>query len=97
MDLTRDLYNLNLLAKLMGHLRQFNLTIASITEAILMRISAEHVPVLQSCSTYLKWIASYTFCLFMLIAALMMFVLLVMISLFFVLTFIHLLCLRICW
>ena len=43
--MTRDLYNLNLLVKLMVFLRQimFNLAIAAIAEAILMRISAEQV------------------------------------------------------
>ena len=43
--MTRDLHNLNLLAELMALLRQisFNLPIAAIAEAILMRIFAEQV------------------------------------------------------
>ena len=41
--MTRDLYNLNVLAKLMVLLRQilFNLAIVAVAEAILVRISAE--------------------------------------------------------
>ena len=41
--MTRDLYNLNLFAKLMVLLRQilFNPAIAAVAEAILMRISAD--------------------------------------------------------
>ena len=43
--MTRDLYNLNMLAKLMVLLRQiqFNLAIAAIAETNLMRISVEQV------------------------------------------------------
>ena len=49
MEVTRDLYNLNLLAKLMMLLHQipFNLAIAGIAEAVRMRISAEQVPFLH--------------------------------------------------
>ena len=45
MEVTRELNNLNLFAKLMVLHRQilFNLAIAAIAEAILMRISAEQV------------------------------------------------------
>ena len=44
--MTRDLYNLNLFAKVMVLLHQilFNLAIAAVAEAILMQISAEQVP-----------------------------------------------------
>ena len=47
--MTRDLYNFNLLAKLMVLLREIliNLAIAAIAEAILMWISAEQVPSLH--------------------------------------------------
>ena len=43
MEVTRDLYNWNLLAKLTVLLRQvlFNLAVAAVAEAILMRMSAE--------------------------------------------------------
>ena len=49
-EVTRDLYNLNLLAKLMLLHRQilFNLAVAAIAEAILIQISAEQVPSLHS-------------------------------------------------
>ena len=49
MEVTRDLYSLNLLAKLMMLHRQilFSLAIAVIAEAILMRASAEQVPSLH--------------------------------------------------
>ena len=45
----RDLYNLNLLAKLMVLLHQilFNMAIAAVAVAILMRISAEQAPFLN--------------------------------------------------
>ena len=57
MEVIRDLYNLNLLAKLLVFLRKipFNLAIAAIAEAILMWISAECVPSLRRvASKYLK-------------------------------------------
>ena len=79
---------MNLLAKLIVLRRQiwFNLAIAAIAEAILMRTSAEQVPSLRWVAPrYLKLVASY-FWLLMLIPALMLFVLLVMILLFSVLT-----------
>ena len=49
MKVTRYLYNLNLLAKLMVlyHQIPFNVAIAAIAEAILMRTSAEQVPSLH--------------------------------------------------
>ena len=49
MEVTRDLYNLNLLAKLKVLLSQilFNLVNAAIAEAILMQISAEQMPSIQ--------------------------------------------------
>ena len=45
MEVTKDLWCLNLLAELVLH-RQilFNLAVAAIAEAMLMRISAEQVP-----------------------------------------------------
>ena len=48
--MARDLYNLNLYAKLMVLLRLYNLTIAAIAEASLVRISAEQTPSLHSIS-----------------------------------------------
>ena len=89
MEVTRDFYNLNLLVKLMVLLHQilFNLAIAVIAEAILMQISPEQVPFLQRVAPrYLKLITSSNFWPFMLISALMLFVLLVMILLLSVLT-----------
>ena len=80
--MTRDLSGLNLLAKLMVFHRQilFSLAIAAIAEAILMRTSAEQAPSLHSVtSRYLKLVTSSNFWPFMLISALMLFVLLVMI------------------
>ena len=49
MEVTKDLYNLNLFAKLMVLLCRvwFNLAIAAIAEAILMQISAQQVPSLH--------------------------------------------------
>ena len=49
MEVTRQLYSLNLLAKLMVLHRQilFSLAIAAIAEAILMRTSAEQMPSLH--------------------------------------------------
>ena len=49
MEATRDLWNLKLLAKLMMLHRQilFGLAIAAISEAILMRTSAEKAPFLH--------------------------------------------------
>ena len=50
MEVTGDLYILNVLAKLMVLLHQilFNLAIAVIAEAILVRIFAKQVPLAQS-------------------------------------------------
>ena len=82
MDVTRHLYILNLLAKLVLLLHQilFNLAIA---EALLMRTSAEQVPSLHRVAQrYLKLVTCSNFWPFMLIFALMLFVLLVMILLF---------------
>ena len=86
--MTRDFYNLNLLVKLMVLLHQilFNPAVAAIAEAILMQISPEQVPFLQRVAPrYLKLVTSSNFWPFMLISALMLFVLLVMILLFSVL------------
>ena len=49
MEVTRDLYNLNLLEKLIVLYRHilFSLAIAAIAEAILVRTSAEQVPSLH--------------------------------------------------
>ena len=80
MEVTRDLYNLSLLAKLMVLQRQilFNLAIAAIADAILMRISAEQVPSLHRVAPrYLKLITFSNFLTFMLMSALMLFMLLV--------------------
>ena len=84
MEVKRDLYNLNLLAKLTVLHRHilFNLAIAAIAVANLMRISAGQVPSLHRVvPRYLKLVTSSNFWLSMLISALM-FVLLVMILLF---------------
>ena len=62
---TRDLYSLNLLAKLMGlHCEiLFSLAIAAIAESIVMQISAEHVPSLQRVAPrYLKLVTSSNYC-----------------------------------
>ena len=62
--MTRDLYNLNLLAKLMVLHRQilFSLAIAAIAKAILMRISAAQVPSLHRVSPrYLKLVITSYF------------------------------------
>ena len=91
MKVTRDLYSLNLLAKLIVLHRQilFSLTIATIAEAILIRVSAEQVPSLHRVSPrYLKLVTCFNLCLAVLISALMLFVLLDMLLLFSVLTFI---------
>ena len=80
----RDLYNLNLLARLMVLLRQilFNPAIPTVAEAILIRLSAEQAPSLHRVAPrYLKLATSSKFWLFMLISALMLFVLLIMILL----------------
>ena len=57
MEVTSDLYNLILFAKMVvlhRHIR-FNLAIAAIAEAILMQTSAEQVPFLHGVATwYLK-------------------------------------------
>ena len=80
-----NLHNLNLLAKLMVLHRQmlFTMAVVAIAEAILLRISAEHVPSLHRVPPrYLKLVTSSNFCLFMLLYALMLFMLSVMILLF---------------
>ena len=80
--MTRDLWSLNSFAKLMVLHRQipFNLAIAAIAEAILMRISVELVSSLHRVAPrYLKLVTSSYFRPFMLISALMLFVLLVVI------------------
>ena len=85
--MTRDLFNVKLLANLMVLLRQilFNLTIVAVAEAILMRISAEQVPSLHRVAPRcLKLVTSCSFWPFMLILALTLVVLMV----FSVLTFI---------
>ena len=82
--MTRDLYSLNLLVKLIVLQRQimFSLAIAVITEAILPRTSAEQVPSLHRVAPrYLNLVTSSRFWPFMLISAVMLFVLLVMILL----------------
>ena len=89
MEATRDLYNLNLVGKLMVLLRQilFSLAIAAIAEAILMRTSAEQVPSLHRIAPrYLKLVTSSNFWSFMVTSALKLFVLVVMVLLFSVLT-----------
>ena len=87
--MTGDLYNLNLLAKLMVLHRQnlISLAIPVIAEATLMRTSSAQVPPLHKVAPkYLKLVTSSNFWPVMLISALMLFVLLVMISLFSVLS-----------
>ena len=77
----------------------FSLVTAAIAQAMLMRTSAPRVPSLHRIvPRYLKLVTSSKFWPFMLISALMLFVLLVMILLFSVLTlFMPLFCLRVCW
>ena len=70
MEVARDLYSLNLLAKLMVLHRQilFSLAIAAIADAILKRASAQQGPSLQGvASRYLKLVTSSNFWPFMLI------------------------------
>ena len=89
MEVTSDLYNLNLLAKLMVLHCQilFSPVTAAITETVLMQTSAEQVSFLHKVvSRYLQLVTSSNFWPFMLISALMLFVLLIMILLFSVLT-----------
>ena len=86
MEVTRDLYSLNLLAKLTVLHRQIlcRLAISVIAEAILIRTSAKQMPFSHRVAhRYLKLVASSIFWPFML-SALTLFVLLVMILLFFV-------------
>ena len=65
----------------------FNLSVAAIAEAILMRISEEQVPSSHRVAArYLKQVTSSNLWPLMPVSALMMFVLLVMILLFSVLT-----------
>ena len=73
MEVTTDVYNLNLLAKLMVLHRQvlFRLALAAIPEAILLWISAERVPSLHRVSPrYLKLVTSSNFWPFKLTSAL---------------------------
>ena len=102
MEVTRDLYSLNLLVKLMVLRCQilFSLVIVGIAEAILMQTSAEQVPSLHRVGPkYLKQVTSSNFWPFILISALMLFMLLVMISLDLCLFPFRMsfLCLRVCW
>ena len=85
MEVTRDLYSLNLLVKLMvlHHWIQFSLAVG---EAILMQTSAKKVPFLHRVAPrYFKLVTSSSFWPCMLISALMLFMLLVMILIFSVL------------
>ena len=76
------MYSMNLLAKLMMSHFQILFSLA-IAEAILMQTSAEQVPSLHmGAPRYLKLVKSSNFWLFMIIFAMMLFVLLVMILLF---------------
>ena len=78
MEVTRDLYSLNLHVKLMVLHCQILLSLA-IAEATLMRTSAEQVPFLHRVALrHLKMVTSSDFWLFMLISALKSFMLLVM-------------------
>ena len=73
MEVARDLYSWNLLAKLMVLHRQilFSLPVAAIAEAILVRTSVEQKPSLHGvASRYLKLVTSSNFWPFMLISAL---------------------------
>ena len=89
MEVTRVLYSLNLLEKLMVLHRHilFSLAVIVIAEAILMRTSAEQVPPLRRVALrYIKLVTSSNFWPFLPISALMLFVLLIMILPFSVLT-----------
>ena len=81
--MTRNVKGLHLLAELMVSHRQvlFSPAIAAIAEAILMRTSTEQVPSMHRVAPrYLKLVTSCNIWPFMLISALMLFVLLVIIS-----------------
>ena len=81
--MTRDLYNLNLLAKLMVLLHQILFTLA-IAEVILVRISAEQVQSLHMVTPrYLELVTSSNSWPVMLISSPMSFELSVMIHIFF--------------
>ena len=76
--MTRDLYNFNLLAKLMVLLYDIILFNLATVEAILMWISAEQVPSSHRVvPTYLKLVSSSNFRLFVLTSALVWFLLFV--------------------
>ena len=76
------MYSMNSLAKLMVLHCQIRYLLA-IAEAILMQTSTEQVPSLHmGAPRYLKLVKSSNFWLFMIIFAMMLFVLLVMILLF---------------
>ena len=86
--MTNDWHSLSLLATLMVLYRQIviSLVIAAIAEVILMQTAAEQGPFLHRVGPrYLKLVTSSNFWPFMLISALMLFLLLVMILLFSVL------------
>ena len=83
--MTRDLYNLNLLVKLivLFHFILFSLANAATAHAILMQNSAEQVPSLhRAAARYLKLVTSSNVWPLMLISAPILSVLSVMISLF---------------
>ena len=64
MEVTRDLWDFNLLVKLMVLHRQvlFSLAVAAITEAILMQTFAEQVPSLHRVAPrYLKLVTASNF------------------------------------
>ena len=85
-EVTRDLWSLNLLTKMMVLHCQILFHLAN-AEAILMQTSAEQVPSLHRVApSYLRLVISSNFLPFMLISALMLFMLLVMTFLFSVLT-----------
>ena len=87
-EVTRDLWSLNLLTKMMVLHCQILFHLAN-AEAILMQTSAEQVPSLHRVAPrYLKLVTSSNFIPFVLISALMLVMLLVLILLFSVLTFI---------
>ena len=83
--MTRDMYSLMLLKKMVVLLRQIlcSPTTNAIAEAIVMRTSAELVPSLYRVAPrFLKLVTSISFRPFMLISALVLVVLFVMILLF---------------
>ena len=84
MEMTRDLYSLNFLVKLMvlHHQILFSMATAAIAEATQMRTSAKQMLSLHRVfPRYLNLVTFPYFCLSMLISALMLFIQLVMILL----------------